>query len=80
MLLPMTGSIIRTAFEKVAPHISNLDSMKILVDEVEKKTDSLESILNELESRLEDAEVTFRTDIRILINECRHLGDRTKPK
>ncbi|MHA1965164.1 MAG: hypothetical protein ACXACG_18130 [Candidatus Thorarchaeota archaeon] len=76
----MSDSILRTAFEKVAPHISNLDAMKILVDEVEKKTDSLESVLNELESRLEDAEVTFRTDIRILINECRHLGDRTTPK
>ena len=80
MLLPMTDSILRTVFEKVAPHISNLDAMKILVDEIEKKTDSLESVLSELESRLEGAEVTFRTDIRILINECRHLGDRTTPK
>lgn len=80
MLLPMTDSILRTVFEKVAPHISNLEAMKILVDEIEKKTDSLESVLSELESRLEGAEVTFRTDIRILINECRHLGDRTTPK
>lgn len=80
MLLPMTGSILRIAFEKVAPHISNLDAVKTLVDEIEKKTESLESVLNELESKLEDAEVTFRTDIRILINECRHLGDRTTPK
>ncbi|MBY8996720.1 MAG: hypothetical protein KGD60_03225 [Candidatus Thorarchaeota archaeon] len=72
--------MLRTVFEKVAPHISNLEAMKILVDEIEKKTDSLESVLSELESRLEGAEVTFRTDIRILINECRHLGDRTTPK
>ena len=79
-MFPMTGSIIRTAFEKVAPHIANLDLMRSLVDEIEKETDSLDAVLNELESRLEDAEVTFRTDIRILINECRHLGDRTKPK
>jgi hypothetical protein len=76
----MTSSILRTAFEKVAPHIANLEEVKILVDEVEKKADSLESVLSELESRLEDAEVTFRTDIRILINECRHLGSRTTPK
>jgi len=76
----MTNSILRTAFERIAPHISNLETMKSLVDEIEKKTDSLESVLNELNSRLEDAEVTFRTDIRILINECRHLGDRTTPK
>ena len=80
MVFPMSGSILQTAFEKVAPHISNLETMKELVVEIEKKTDSLESVLNELESRLEDAEVTLKTDIRILINECRHLGDRTTPK
>lgn len=80
MLFPMSGSILQTAFEKVAPHISNLETIKELVVEIEKKTDSLESVLNELESRLEDAEVTLKTDIRILINECRHLGNRTTPK
>jgi len=80
MVFPMTNSILRTAFERVASHISNLDEVKMLVDEIEKKTDSLESVLSELESELEDAEVTFRTDIRILINECRHLGDRASPR
>jgi hypothetical protein len=80
MVFPMTDSILRTAFEKIASHISNLDAMKALVDEIEKKTDSLESVLIELESELEDAEVTFRTDIRILINECRHLGGRASPQ
>jgi hypothetical protein len=72
MLFPMTGSILHTAFEKVAPHISNLDEIKTLVDELEK-IDSLDSLISELEARMEDAEVTFRTDIRILINECRHI-------
>ena len=76
----MTSSILRAAFEKVAPHISNLEAVKLLVDELDKTTDSMESVLRELESRMEDAEVTFRTDIRILINECRHLGDRKTPK
>ena len=80
MLFPMPGSILRTAFEKVAPHISNLEEVKIIVDEVDKTADSLESVLNSLETRLDDAEVTLRTDIRILINECRHLGGRTTPK
>ncbi len=69
----MTDSVLRTAFEKVAPHISNLDEMKALVDEIERKADSLDSTISELEKRLENAEVTLRTDIRILINECRHL-------
>ena len=73
MLHPMTSSILRIAFERVAPHISNLDEIKTLVDEIEKSKDSLDSIINILEIRMEEAEVTFRTDIRILINECRHL-------
>jgi hypothetical protein len=72
----MTNSILRTAFENVAPHISNLDEIKTLIDEVDEKTDSLEMVLGELESKLDDAEVTLKTDIRILINECRHLGGR----
>jgi hypothetical protein len=80
MLFPMPGSILRTAFEKIAPHISNLEEVKIIVDEVDKTADSLESVLNNLEARLDAAEVTLRTDIRILINECRHLGGRTTPK
>ncbi len=73
MLFPMTGSILRIAFERVAPHISNLDEIKALVDEIEKKAESLDSIIHKLEEKMEEAEVTFRTDIRILINECRHL-------
>ncbi len=73
MLFPMTKSILRIAFEIVAPHISNLDEIKALVDEIEKKAESLDSIIHELERKMEEGEVTFRTDIRILINECRHL-------
>ncbi len=73
MLLPMTRSILRIAFERVAPHISNLDEIKALVDEIEKKAVSLDSIIHELEEKMEEVEVPFRTDIRILINECRHL-------
>ncbi|MHA2046332.1 MAG: hypothetical protein ACW99G_16220 [Candidatus Thorarchaeota archaeon] len=69
----MTGSILHTAFEKVAPHISNLDDVRSIVDELEKKADSIDSIIQKLEERMEGAEVTLRTDIRILINECRHL-------
>jgi len=72
MLFPMTSSILRTAFERVASHISNLDDVKSLVDELENM-DSLDTIITELETRMEEAEVTFRTDIRILINECRHI-------
>ncbi len=80
MLFPMTDSIIRTAFETVAPHISNLDEIRVLVDQIEETADSIDSIIHKLEVRMEEAEVTFRTDIRILINECRHLGERTTPQ
>ena len=73
MLFPMTNSILRTAFERIAPHISNLETMKSLVDEIEVT-------ITANDEAIEDAEVTFRTDIRILINDCRHLGDRTTPK
>jgi len=76
----MPNSTLRSAFENVAAHISNLEELKILVEEIENKSETFESALIELESKLEDAEVTFRTDIRILINEYRHLGDRTTPR
>jgi hypothetical protein len=76
----MTSSILRTAFENVAPHISNLDEIKTLIDEIEERASSPEMILSELESKLDNAEVTLKTDIRILINECRHLGGRKTPK
>jgi hypothetical protein len=72
----MTNSILRTAFENVAPHISNLDEIKTLIDDIEEKADSPEMVLRELEAKLDDAEVTLKTDIRILINECRHLSGR----
>jgi hypothetical protein len=69
----MESSSVRVAFEKIAGHISNLDLMSELVEEVVKSTTSLDAAIENLEDRLTDAEVTLRTDIRILINECRHL-------
>lgn len=76
----MTSPVLRTAFENVAGHFSNLDIMKELVGEIEKDTDSIEMTLEVLEKKCENAEVTLRTDIRILINECRHLQSRMTGK
>ena len=76
----MTGPVLRTAFENVAGHFSNLETMTELVEEIGKDTDSLERIIKVLEKKCENAEVTLRTDIRILINECRHLQSRMTSK
>ena len=70
---PMDVTLIQTAFGRVASHISNIESMKEIVDETVRAESSLQSAVASLEARLADAEVTLRTDIRILINECRHL-------
>jgi hypothetical protein len=72
-VVPMTDSILRTAFENVAAHISNLDTMKELIQELEGLNESIDHVIVLLEKKSDEAEVTFRTDIRILINECRHL-------
>jgi hypothetical protein len=72
-VVPMTDFILKTAFENVASHISNLDSIREMIDELENQNEPSDRIISILEKRSEDAEVTLRTDIRILINECRHL-------
>ena len=74
----MTGSVIRTAFDNVASHISNLDTIRSLVDELESEKLTTDALIDTLQNKIEDAEVTLRTDIRILINECRHLESRMK--
>lgn len=71
------GTILQRSFENVAGHISNLDSMKALVDEVSGECDSIEDLVALLETKMMNAEVTLVTDIRILINEIHH---RTREK
>ena len=74
----MTESVIRIAFDNIASHISNIDTIKSIVDEIESENLTTDDIIDTLENKIEDAEVTLRTDIRILINECRHLESRMK--
>jgi len=69
----MTDSILKTAFENIATHISNMDSVRELIEELESQKKPIDLIITMLEKRSEEAEVTLKTDIRILINECRHL-------
>lgn len=66
-------SILQLAFENVAAHISNLDTMQDLLLKINEHNVSIDEIINLLEDRLDSSEVTFRTDIRILLNEIRHI-------
>jgi hypothetical protein len=66
--------ILRTAFQNVAGHISNLEIVKQWVEELLSEPTSLENCINDLKSKSEKEDVTFRTDIRILINEIEHLS------
>ena len=68
-----SDSILQLAFENVASHISNLDTMQELINELSEQNTSIEDIIRKLEDKLESSEVTFRTDTRILLNEIRHL-------
>ncbi len=72
----MTGSVIRPAFDNIASHISNLETVKTIVDDLESENLPIDAVIETLQKKIEDAEVTLRTDIRILINECRHLESR----
>ena len=78
MLFPMKESIIRMAFDNIASHISNIDAIRVLVDDLGSKNLTTNAVIDALQNKIEDAEVTLRTDIRILINECRQLESRTK--
>lgn len=70
-------TILKLSFENVAGHISNLDIVRVLVDEISGECESLQDVISMLESKMSDAEVTLVTDIRILINEIHH---RTREK
>lgn len=72
----MTDSIIQAAFDNIATHISNIDAIRAIVNEMESKDLTIDLVIESLQKKVEDAEVTLRTDIRILINECRHLKSR----
>jgi len=68
--------IIRSAFDNVAPHISNLAVLQTAVDEFVTECISIDSVVPDLESRMDEVEITLRTDMRILINEIQHLKER----
>ena len=68
--------IICSAFDNVAAHISNLAALQMAVDEFVTECVSIDSVVRDLESRMDGVEITLRTDMRILINEIQHLRER----
>ncbi len=60
---------INRAFENVAAHITNLSEMKRIIEEIAAQAKTINEAIRILETIRERAEVTLRTDIRILINE-----------
>ncbi len=73
-------SILQLAFENVAPHISNLDTVQNLLSEINERNNSIDEIIKLLETQMDSSDVTFRTDIRILLNEIRHIMTRKSTK
>ncbi len=71
-----SDDLILRAFENSAGHMANLDSVRSIVEGLVGHGHSLEDIFQSLEREMEEAEVTLRTDLRILINETRHLVRR----
>ena len=64
------------AFENSAGHMANLDAVRSIVERLAGQGHSLDDIIQLLEREMEEAEVTLRTDLRILINETQHLVRR----
>ncbi|NWF97057.1 MAG: hypothetical protein HXY34_13020 [Candidatus Thorarchaeota archaeon] len=65
--------IAKEALGRCTPHVSNLEEMKDLLGRIVAEEETVEGILKALRERVTSAEVTFQTDLRILINEILHL-------
>jgi hypothetical protein len=72
--------LLRECFERCAPHIYNLDEMRSLVESVAEKHCAFPETVAYLQERMQEAETTLRTDIRILLNELKHANSIRKTK
>jgi hypothetical protein len=71
-------SVLRLAFDNSAPHIVNLDVVRLLIQQAILKTASVDDAITYIESSFPEAEVTLKTDIRILIAAIRHATRQRK--
>ncbi len=74
------ASLLRECFETCAPHIFNLDEMRSIVESIVEKHCTHPQAVALLEERMQEADATLRTDIRILLNELQHANSIRKPK
>ena len=65
--------LVHLAFENIAAHIANLEALRNLVESLLSRVNSIQEFIEELNSWMESAEVTMRTDIRILFNEIQRI-------
>ncbi len=69
--------VLRQSFEQVAGHLANLELVRLILAEITEKSESIEDIIQMLEDKMNDSEITLRTDIRILVNEIRHMARKS---
>ena len=69
-------TILNLAFENTGAYLSDLEQVRGLIQEVSAKTKSIDDMFHLLETKMEESEVSLRTDIRILLNEIRHLSKK----
>jgi len=72
--------ILQLAYENVASHVSNFDKVQTIVDELKRDSLSVDECVSELSKISKEGDITFRTDIKILLNETRHLVAGQKKK
>lgn len=70
--------LIQRAFENIAAHVSNLELLRTLIQEIVSETNSADEFVTVINERAPTLEVTLRTDIRILNNEILSLMKRTR--
>jgi hypothetical protein len=68
--------MLQESFELAGSYISHLSEIRELVERAIRETKSLSEAVKFLIAKEETADVTFSTDIRILINKLRDLESR----
>jgi hypothetical protein len=65
---------LQLAFENVAGHITNLEEVRDLIQELIEEDLTITECITQLEHKMHNSEVTLVTDIRILINKVHHMS------